>query len=118
TAAVPRVRSGIPYLTPTLSAPQGRRGGWRAVLSGLGVAGGRLLVLVEVELDLGAARVEEKQLPDAAAGEPTQLIVDVAALQFLDCAGQILGAERHVVEHTGAVALRQVIAVDHVQYRR
>src|SRR5258708_15707459 len=78
----------------------------------------RLLVLVEVELDLGAARVVEEQLPDPAAGEPAQFIVDVAALQFLDGTGEILGAERHMVEHAGAVALRQMLAVDHVQYRR
>src|SRR6266568_9463114 len=82
------------------------------------MAGRRLLVLVEIELDLGAARVEEEQLPDPAAGEPAQFIVDIAALQFLDGAGQILGAERHVVEDAGAVALGQVVAVDYVKYRR
>src|SRR5437879_5698311 len=77
-----------------------------------------LFVLVEIELDLGATRVVEEQLPYPAASEPAQFVIDVAALQFLDGAGQILGTERHVVEHTGAVALGQVVAVDHVQYRR
>src|SRR6185369_3370738 len=37
--------------------------------SGLDVAIGRGLVLVEIELDLGAARIVEEQLPDPAAGE-------------------------------------------------
>src|SRR6516162_3038065 len=85
--------------------------------SGCDVALGRRLVLVEVELDLGAVWVVEEQLPDPASGKAAQLVFDPFALQCRDRPGQVSGAEGHVVEHAGAF-LGQRIAMDHVQNRR
>src|SRR5207237_10463705 len=65
---------------------------------------------------LGAARVVEKQLPDAAAGQTPQLVIDALAFEGRDSGGQVLGGERHVVEDAAAV-LRQILAVDHMQDR-
>src|SRR5262249_25594725 len=75
------------------------------------------LVLVEVELDLRAVRIIKEQLPNASPGKAAQLVLDPFAFQRLDRPRQILGAERHVVEHAGPL-LGQRIAMDHVQYRR
>src|SRR6516165_7971940 len=91
-----------------------RRG--RLVKSGRNVAFGRTLVPVEIELDLGAMRIIEEQLPDAAAGKAPQLVFDGLALQCRDRPRQVFGAERHVVEHAGTL-LWQRIAMDHVQNR-
>src|SRR5438067_11223626 len=84
--------------------------------SGLDVTFGGGLVLVEIELDLGAMRIVEEQLPNAAAREATQLVFDPLALQGRDRAGQIFGAERHMVEHAGAL-LWQRIAMNHMPDR-
>src|SRR5207248_2989348 len=62
-------------------------------------------------------RIIEEQLPDAASGKAAQLVLDALALQGFDRARQVLGAERHVVEHAGAF-LRQWIAMNDVQDRR
>src|SRR5438094_671075 len=82
--------------------------------SGLDVAFGRRFVLVEIELDLRAARVMEKQLPNATAGQAPQLIIDALAFQGRDGGRQVLGGERHVVENAAPV-VRQILAVDHMQ---
>jgi hypothetical protein len=78
------------------------------------VSFGCRLVIVEIELDLGAVRVVEEQLPDAASGKTAQLVLDALAFQGRDRPLQVLGAERHVVKHAGPL-LRQRIAVDYVQ---
>src|SRR4029077_4825695 len=75
------------------------------------------LILVKVEFDLGAMRIIEEELPDAASGKAAQLVLDGLALQGFDRARQVLGAERHVVEHSGAL-LGQRSAMDHGQNRR
>src|SRR5438094_4842457 len=88
--------------------------------SGRLVAGGRRLVLVEVELDFAAMRVVEEQLPEAApdAGrQAAQLIGDVGPLQLLGRARQVGRGERDMVDDTGAY-LVELLAVDHVQDRR
>src|SRR5262249_57222409 len=46
-----------------------------------------------------------------------QLVLDALALQCRDRPWQVLGAERHMVEHAGAL-LGQRVAMDHVQDRR
>jgi hypothetical protein len=99
-------------LNEGLSSPQEGACG-----SGCDVAFRRRLILVEVEFDLGAVRVVEEVLPDAAAGKAAQLVFDAFTLQGFDRARQVLGAERHVVEHPGAF-LRKRIAMDDVQDRR
>src|SRR5882757_3207173 len=58
----------------------------------------------------------EEQLPDAAAGQPPQLVIDALAPQGRDGGGQVLGRERHVVEDAAPV-MRQILAVDHMQDR-
>ena len=53
------------------------------------MAFGRRLVLVKVELDLGAVGVVEEQLPDATSGKAEQLVLDPFAFQCRDRPGQV-----------------------------
>src|SRR6188474_3207559 len=43
-----------------------------------------LLRGIEVELDLGVVRIEEKDLPGAVIGQATQVVLDAARLQLGD----------------------------------
>src|ERR1700730_15060626 len=56
----------------------------------------------------------EEQLPDAAARQAPELVINALALQGRHSAGQVLGGERHVVEDSAWV-FRQVLTVDHMQ---
>src|SRR5882757_5895081 len=59
----------------------------------------------------------EEQLPDAAARQASELVIDALALQRRHSGGQVLGGERHVVKDAAPVR-RQVLTVDHMQDRR
>src|SRR5579883_3156607 len=105
-------RRSAPRRRNSLAAP-GRRAGSR---SGLDVTLRRRLLGRKVEFDLGAVRVVEKELPDAAAGDAPQFVRDALALQGLDDPRQVGGAERHVVANP-APPRRPWIAIDHMQDR-
>src|SRR5579883_1400455 len=105
-------RRSAPRRRNSLAAP-GRRAGSR---SGLDVTLRRRLLGRKVEFDLGAVRLVEKELPDAAAGDAPQSVRDALALQGLDDPRQVVGAERYVIEHAGPLR-GQRIAVEHMQDR-
>src|ERR1700753_1145895 len=60
---------------------------------------GRLLLAAEIELDPRAARVEEEQLPEAAAGQMAEIVAHATRVELRDGVAQAGGAEGHVVEH-------------------
>src|SRR4051794_7206659 len=77
-------------------------------------------VLVEIELDLAAMRVVEKELPQAfahpALWQAAQLILQPGLFELYDGARQVGRGKRHVVDHAGPHFV-ELIAMDDMQDR-
>src|SRR3981081_3726656 len=74
------------------------------------------LVLLEIELDLGAVDVEKEHLPGAGLALLAELVAHAALLELGGDVAQAAGAERHMVEHAVRV-LGHLDRIDHMQHR-